>query len=325
MTDDTSVMVATEPPERIALLRDDIAANRVPGGSAFARAAAELIALTAEAAGDDLAAVRAAIIETADWVTVTKPSMAVVRNVAAIAGALANQPQPTGARLAASVGVTMRRYIAESELAIGRIGALASKVIKPGSRVLIHSYSGSLEALLRTAAALIPFELHVTESRPYRESRRLIEAISDSAIPVTLYSDAAVAIAVSQVDLVIVGADTIFVDGSFANKTGSLPLAMACKRADVPLYVASELSKVYPGPMEDIQMELRPADELASGWTLIDSGRVRVWNQFFERVGSEYVDAYATEVGLVAPSQMAELAARQRESFLHSWRGPDAA
>jgi methylthioribose-1-phosphate isomerase len=325
MTRASQPVAAQDATERITLLRDDIAANRVPGGSAFARAAAELIALTAEKAGDDHAAVRSAIIEAADWVTLTKPSMAVVRNVAAIGHALANRPEGSGALLAANVSATMRRYIAESERAIARIGELASTAIRPDSRVLVHSYSGSLEALLRTAAASIPFELHVTESRPYRESRRLIEAIQDSDVSVTFYSDAAVAIAVSHVDVAIVGADTIFADGSFANKTGSLPLALSCVRADVPLYVASELSKVYPGPVEDIQMELRPADELASGWPLIDSGRVRVWNQFFERVGSEFVEAYMTEVGLVAPSQMAQLAARQRESFLRTWPGPDAA
>lgn len=308
----------TEVSDRIALLRDDIAANRVPGGSAFARAAAELIALTAEGAGDDLAAVRSAILETADWVTSTKPSMAVVRNVAAVGQALANGTEATGAALAATVGTTMRRYITESELAVSRIGELAPTVITADSRVLVHSYSGSLEAVLRVAATTTPFDLHVTESRPYRESRRLIEAIKDSGVPVTLYSDAAVAIAVSHADVAIVGADTIFADGSFANKTGSLPLAMACQKADIPLYVASELSKVYPGPIEDIQMELRPADELASGWTLIDAGRVRVWNQFFERVESEYVEGYLTELGLVTPSHMADRATRQRESFLRS-------
>jgi ribose 1,5-bisphosphate isomerase len=323
MTEVTPTIAETDANARIALLRADIAANRVPGGSAFARAAAELIALTAEIAGDDLSAVRSAVTEAADWVTVTKPSMAVVRNVAAMGQTLAAASEATGAALAARVSTGMRRYIASSTDAITRIGDLAPLVIKPGSRVLVHSYSGSLEALLRRAAADIDFELHVTESRPYRESRRLIEAIADSTVPVMLYSDAAVAIAVSQTDVAIVGADTIFEDGSFANKTGSVPLALACKKHDVPLYVASELSKVYPGPIDDIQMELRPADELASGWKLISSGRVRVWNQFFERVEAPYVDAYLTEVGLVAPSKVRTEAARQQASFLRSSESGD--
>ncbi|HLI16021.1 MAG TPA: hypothetical protein VKV23_08230 [Acidimicrobiales bacterium] len=297
--------------ERLAALRDDIAANRVPGGSAFARASAELIALSVEEVDPSagVEAVREAAAQAADWVASTKPSMAVVRNVARLAASLASGEHADASALREEIAIAMRAFAARSEQAVGRIGALAPSVVRAGARVLVHSYSATLEALLRSAtAAGIPFELLVTESRPYRESRRLVEALAAAPVPVVLYSDAAVCIAAERADVALVGADTVFADGSFANKTGTLPLALACRRAGVDLYVATELAKVYLGDERDIEMEVRPAAELAEGWPLVERGRVAVWNQFFERVDAGLVHRYVTEEGVHPPERVAELA-----------------
>jgi translation initiation factor 2B subunit (eIF-2B alpha/beta/delta family) len=64
------------------------------------------------------------------------------------------------------------------------------------------------------------------------------------------------------------------------------------------------LSKVYLGPPEDIDMELRPPEELWDGWDLAELGRVTVSNQFFERVDSEFVEGYITERGVLQPSEI---------------------
>jgi translation initiation factor 2B subunit (eIF-2B alpha/beta/delta family) len=295
-------------------LTDDIAANRVPGGSAFARAAAELIMLrvTTLSGSSTLSEVRVAVDDVARWVAETKPSMAVVRNVADLARTVAaDAPVADGQGLQRAVADAMRDYIARSERAMTSVARFAGEVVRDGATVLVHSYSASLAALLRSATDNgTNFRLLVTESRPYRESRRLIEAVADSPVDITLYSDAAVAVAAESADLALVGADSVFMDGSFANKTGSLPLALACREGGVPLYVATELAKVYFGDADDIEMEIRPAAELAEGWSLVESGRVRVWNQFFERVDSMFVQDYVTEAGLLPPSQIGKVAAR---------------
>jgi translation initiation factor 2B subunit (eIF-2B alpha/beta/delta family) len=121
-----------------------------------------------------------------------------------------------------------------------------------------------------------------------------------------LYSDAALAIAAAKADLALVGADAILGDGSFANKTGTLPLALTCRYYSIPLYVASELSKVYHGPAADLAMEMRPPQELAGDWDLARKGRVEVLNQFFEVIPAEYVTAYLTERGLLTPQRVVE-------------------
>jgi translation initiation factor 2B subunit (eIF-2B alpha/beta/delta family) len=237
--------------------------------------------------------------------------MAVVRNVADLArSAVADTGAAEATGLRVAVCDAMRSYIDHSTQALGAAARAAAGLVTDGATVLVHSYSASLEAMLLTVARSgTSFRLLVTESRPYRESRRLIEAIADSAVEVTLYSDAAVAIAAQASDLAIVGADSVFMDGSFANKTGSLPLALACRNSGTPLFVVTELSKLYFGDADDIEMELRPSAELADDWALVTTGRVAVWNQFFERVDASFVRLYATERGLLAPSEIGSVAA----------------
>jgi translation initiation factor 2B subunit (eIF-2B alpha/beta/delta family) len=305
---------------RIDRLTDDIAANRVPGGSAFARAAAELIMLRVDAlpAASSVDDVRATVVACSRWVTDIKPSMAVVRNVADLAQTIVAETVATDAcALQSVIGAAMRAFIVRSENAVAGLGGYAGAVVAQDASVLVHSYSASLEALLRAATGGgTRFRLLVTESRPYRESRRLIEAVAGAEVEIVLYSDAAVCVAVEAADVALLGADTVFTDGSFANKTGSRPLALACRAAGKPLFVATELAKLYFGDDEDIAMELRPPSELADGWPLIETGRVGVCNQFFERVAADYVHRYVTEAGVLAPDEVRAAAARSWERWV---------
>lgn len=284
--------------DRLTELRTAISENTVPGGSAYGRAAAEVIALTLE--GDPSAEVTALVTRTAEWLVATKPSMTSMRTVAEAAVSACSSPDPRTAVLD-----RMRAFIADSEAAIDRIGQHAEGFIKPGSKVLYHSYSGSLVALLGRAAETTPdLTFMLTESRPYRESRRIASVLAHTQASFVTYSDASIALAVSEADLVIVGCDALFRDGSFANKIGSLPLALACQYFGKPYYVATEVSKLYPGDPDDVEMEQRPSSEMAADWELWASGRVLVRNQFFERVPADLVTAYLTDRGVLAPSEL---------------------
>jgi translation initiation factor 2B subunit (eIF-2B alpha/beta/delta family) len=113
------------------------------------------------------------------------------------------------------------------------------------------------------------------------------------------------ALAAADADLVVVGADALFRDGSFANKIGSLPLALSCRHVGTPYYVVTELSKLYSGDPDDIAMEQRPAAELVEDWELWRAGRISARNQFFERVPADLVTAYLTDDGVLTPDELA--------------------
>lgn len=286
--------------DRLTELRVAIADNTVPGGSAYGRAAAEVIALTLEAnrvTGEELVTL---LGDTSSWLVQTKPSMTSIRTVTALAAETIKANPSTDAVVSA-----MRAYIAESEASIARVAQHADTVIKSGSKVLFHSYSGSLiQILTRAAQSATDLTFMLTESRPYRESLRVVTALQELPVEFVAYSDASMTMAAADADLVIVGADALFRDGSFANKIGSLPLALSCRYVDTPYYVVTELTKLYRGDPEDVAMEQRPPMEMAREWELWTSGRLTVRNQFFERVPAELVTAYLTDEGLLTPEDL---------------------
>jgi ribose 1,5-bisphosphate isomerase len=293
--------------DRFAELRSAIAENTVPGGSAYGRAAAEMIALVAAEQSASGLGLQREVRDLSTWLVETKPSMTSVRTVVA----LAEQWLETNPDAAADGLVQeMNRYVEASERAIEAIGSYAEELVPDGATVLYHSYSGSLLALLSNAAVRrTGLTIAFTESRPYRESRRIAAALAETGVRLEAFSDAAMAVAVERADLVVVGADALFVDGSFANKVGSLPLALSCRHAETPLFVATELAKLFPGDPAEIGMEQRPPSELADDdWELWATGRVRAENQFFERVPAALVTCYVTEHGLVDPAGLVEAA-----------------
>lgn len=287
---------------RLEELRTAISQNTVPGGSAYGRAAAEVIDLSLNGVPDD--DVERVVGETVDWLVTTKPSMTSVRTVAVLA--VAEAASATDPRQA--VQDRMRSFMSDSEKAIASIADLCDDIISPGSKILYHSFSGSLVHLLSRAAATIPdITIMLTESRPYRESRRIAGTLASTDVKLVAYSDAAIALAAHDADLVIVGCDALFLDGSFVNKIGSLPLALACQYENTPYYVATEVSKLYPGDPAEVSMEQRPPAEMAADWDLWASGRVDVRNQFFERVPAELVTAYLTDRGVLSPGEVREV------------------
>jgi translation initiation factor 2B subunit (eIF-2B alpha/beta/delta family) len=286
--------------DRLTELRTAVAENTVPGGSAYGRAAAEIIALTlqdANGSSDSGDLLR----DTSAWLVETKPSMTSMRTVTALAAETFERTASTDAVISA-----MHQFIADSEVSITRVAKHAERYIKSGSKVLFHSYSGSLiQILTRAAAAASDLTFMLTESRPYRESLRIVTALQDLDVAFVVYSDASMAAAAAEADLVIVGADALFRDGSFANKIGSLPLALSARHVSTPYYVVTELSKLYAGDPDDVRMEQRPAHELAEEWDLWRSGRITVQNQFFERVPPDLVTAYLTDEGVLTPDELA--------------------
>lgn len=287
--------------DRLTELRTAIAENTIPGGSAYGRAAAEIIALTLEGSDASGEALELLLRQASEWLVEIKPSMTSVRTVTALAAATFGDTASPEAVVAA-----MRAFIAESEASIAKVARHADTYIKSGARVLFHSFSGSLVQILsRAAERSTDLTFMFTESRPYRESLRTVAELADSPVSFVAYSDASVALAAADADLVLVGADALFRDGSFANKIGSLPLGLSCRHVGRPYYVVTELSKFYPGDPEDVEMEQRPELELAEDWELWRSGRIGVRNQFFERVPADLVTAYLTDEGVVTPDELA--------------------
>ncbi|MCS6783749.1 MAG: hypothetical protein N3H84_02325 [Candidatus Caldarchaeum sp.] len=151
-------------------------------------------------------------------------------------------------------------------------------------KITTLSHSGTVSSILRR---LKNIQLAcVLESRPLREGLLLASELEGH---VKVFVDAAMAYAVEECDAVVVGADALFADGSFAGKVGVRPLAYVAKNIGKPFYVVCDTWK----QADSFVNEYGPASDVAETHT--------AENPVFEKVEPEYVTAFLTEKKAASP------------------------
>jgi methylthioribose-1-phosphate isomerase len=305
--------------ERAEEVREAIGVLRVRGAPAIGVSAAYGFCLglahwrgkapAASAAGEEARRV-------ADFLASVRPTAvnlrwALDRMLHALEAALAKGADPWTA-----VEAEARRIHDEDREMCAAIGRHGAALLKEGDTVLTHCNAGSL-ATAGIGTALAPvYEAHrrgmrvaviSDETRPLLQGSRLTAfELREAGVPVTVICDVAAAsvMAAGRVNLVIVGADRIAANGDFANKVGTLGVAILAKEYGVPFYCAAPTSTVdlaTPGGAA-IPIEERAAEEVTRGYgrqTAPDG--VKVFNPAFDVTPSRYVAGLITEKGILRP------------------------
>jgi translation initiation factor 2B subunit (eIF-2B alpha/beta/delta family) len=157
----------------------------------------------------------------------------------------------------------LRRLVSEEAngLIAARDRAAASIAIHLGpvlkdALVLTHSASATVrEAVVHTP----PARVYCTVSAPFEEGRLFAEDLRQEGLEVELVPDGEVERALETTSLVLLGADTVYADGSVRNKIGTRALAEAARAAGVRTIVACEILKLAaaPRPPEEEEPDLR--------------------------------------------------------------------
>lgn len=157
----------------------------------------------------------------------------------------------------------LQRLVAEEAdgLIASRDRAAASIAVHVGpmlndAMVLTHSASATVrEAVVHTP----PARVFCTVSAPFEEGRAFAEDLAGEGLDVEVVEDRDVERALETASLVIVGADTVYEDGSIKNKIGTRGLAEAARAVGVRTVVACELLKLVPvpPPAEEEEPDLR--------------------------------------------------------------------
>jgi translation initiation factor 2B subunit (eIF-2B alpha/beta/delta family) len=272
-------------PERLRELR----ADRRHGASFLGRRAAEALVEVAQAPAATSEELLERVLSAGRQLAEARPGIAAVAGAVgrllAAAHAQAHLPPPE-----------LRRLIErESEaLVAGRRRAAASIAIQlrerlEGARVVTHSASATVrEAVLHTP----PKRLVCTVSHPVEEGRAFAAEIRASGLAVELVEDEDAPAELARASLLLVGADTVFRDGTLCNKVGTRMLAEAAARWQIPTIVACEVLKLAP-------IESTTAPELARGE-----------RQLFDLTPPELVHAVVTEEGTVRSDEVHALVDR---------------
>jgi methylthioribose-1-phosphate isomerase len=196
------------------------------------------------------------------------------------------------------------------------IGRYGEPLIKDGMRILTHCNAGSL-ATYELGTALAPmylafkngkkFNVYVDETRPLLQGARLTSwELQEAGLEPILITDncAAKLMADEKIDLVIVGADRVAVNGDVANKIGTYGLAVLCKYHKIPFYVAAPASTFDFHTKQgcDIPIENRKDEEVTSirGVQIAPNG-VKVYNPAFDVTPAELITGIITDLGIISP------------------------
>jgi ribose 1,5-bisphosphate isomerase len=238
-------LMATVLAERADELRQD----RRHGGSWMARRAVEALA---EIANEPVASSQ----ELLERLNAAGRELAASRRaMGAIAGAVARVLAP--AHHEAHLPPEELRRLVQEEVR-GLVGsrdrasaAIAIQLRSALTEAFVLTHSAS--ATVREAVLYTPPELVIcTVSAPIEEGRAFAEELSDAGLPVELVDDDDAEQALERASLFLVGADTVFRDGSVINKAGTRQLAEAAARIGVRTVVACEVIKLAPVDAQEL-------------------------------------------------------------------------
>ena len=265
---------------------EELRADREHGASWMARRAVETLAEVADeqaATGEELLT---HLVAAGRQLAGSRPG------VGAVAGAV-GRVLAAAARNAQLEPDQLRQLVHEEaeSLVDGRRRAAASIAIQLRERledavVLTHSASATVrEALLRTP----PDRVICTASSPQDEGRAFSEELRAEGLEVELVEDSEAPRQLEWASLLLLGADTVFRDGTLCNKMGTTPLAEAAADEGVPTIVACEVIKLAP-------VAAANAPQLTAAE--------------FELTPPELIDSIVTEEGTVSPEEIRALVDR---------------
>lgn len=261
----------------------------------------------------DLPGFREALEQAADALLATRPTAVSLPNaIHLVMGALSGDISSV-AEAREKFSAACARFITISEQAVDRIGTIGARHIRDGDVVMTHCNSETaLACLLAAHRNGTRFEVYATEVRPRNQGHLTIRTLNDAGIPTSFIVDSAARYFMKEIDLVVVGADAVTVNGAVINKIGTSQIALAAHESRTPVMVTAETYKFAPRTIlgECIEIEEREATEVLPPEMAALLPGVRVRNPAFDVTPAEYVDLIITEEGAIPP-QMAYLVIRE--------------
>ena len=239
-----------------------------------------------------------------------------------------NEPEHNRASIAWVFASKLANEDIKNNQSIGEFGfELINKIKKSKINILTHCNAGWL-ATIDYGTALSPIykafkeglDIHVwvDETRPRNQGMNLTAwELGQENIPHTIITDNAGGLLMQrgEVDLIIVGADRISIDGNVCNKIGTYLKALAAKIHKIPFYVAAPLSTVdlnYQGENNLFDIECRDENEIlkvkgidaSNNLTEVRIGYSPAYNPAFDITPSKYVTKIICEKGIFNPSDI---------------------
>lgn len=195
-----------------------------------------------------------------------------------------------------------------------QIGKHGNEIVGKNATILTHCNTGALATTgYGTALGVIREAFYngkdifvfADETRPRLQGGRLTAwELVEEGIPSKLIADSAAAALIrdGEIDLVLVGADRIALNGDTANKIGTFMLSVLAKVYNVPFYIVAPTTTIdfNTETGKRIDIEERDSRELThiDGIRIAPKG-VGVYNPAFDVTPNENITGIITEKGII--------------------------
>lgn len=275
----------------------EIATDHRHGATELARMALDLLAdFSRHAKLDSTEAAIADLELKAQELEVLRPSMAPIANLVGRWREQLPQHAEQPLEYAGKAWAADAEWLIEnSRQAVSDTASNVCELVNDGMTIMTHSLSSTLVSAFRQMSTIQGLQVITTESRPQNEGYWLCKVLSELEIPNQLITDAQMALAVQEADLVLLGADALMPDGSVVNKAGTHLLALAAHECGVPTYVCCETFKQLADETDSIELEeMDPSELMAPNYKY-----TQVRNVYFEVTPVNLFTGWVNEEGTI--------------------------
>ena len=266
---------------------EELAKDRVHGASFLGRRAVDLMSAAARTSQAATAQeLFCDLLIVASRLRTAQPEMATIRN---LLGQLLYQADlkstsvPT-VEIRNVIDSLAKELIERAQDAAEDASRNAVGLLPTDGHVLTHSYSNTVSRALELGMKSgRRCQVYVTESYPGMEGKQLAKGLVEFGIPVKLVADLAVGSMLPDVDLVVVGADSVLADGSLLHKVGTKNIAIAAHELGIPFCSVCQTTKFSTADF--LREPVHPSG-------------------MFDITPSEYVSKFITEGGSVEPREV---------------------
>ncbi|KAI5799526.1 hypothetical protein FPQ18DRAFT_96363 [Pyronema domesticum] len=189
-----------------------------------------------------------------------------------------------------------------------QVAEVGQKVVKDGCTVFLHGHSRCVVGLLRKAKERgTRFRVIVTETRPSLLGLRTARELREMGVECAVVDDNAMGFALKKAQVVVIGAEGVFGDGSVLNILGSYQLAQVAKAYNRPLYVATETHKfVDMFPLDQFNMNIDQNIIDFNPPEGVEGATPQDVQEFVDHVPRTLIKGLITEAGLLTPQQVSD-------------------
>ena len=281
---------------------DDIVTGRSLGASNHIKMISNMYVAIAENQDDATARASIEAVGTFFKETRGKSSYAIVVALKDIEAKIAAQTLAAGESgvYANAVRAAREAYFREADEHMDKILLYADRLMKNVNAVMPFDYSSTVEKAIIHASHKL--DVYIPESRVINGGYPFVKGIVGAGHRVHFVADAAMLTVLDKIDMVFIGAETFYPDGTAFNTVGSDILAELCLVHHVPYYVLTPLLKgdiraLYGIYKETLTKDLR--ETMAAAWPEELRAQVDFTSVELVGVAPEFITGYVTEKGIL--------------------------